>query len=157
MAFSLGDFRPPFPATLPSINSDKAVDAHQSGLTGSIGAIHANRLSTSLHTNLHPQSKHPRPNRGLQPFQRAITLYLIAFPCEALFLGFVHWAGWIDLSLGWAGWVCFALIVSILFPFLPVFCLLLVDCYFLDYLASPDSVLLVERSRSRVSLQPSSA
>lgn len=83
-----------------------------SGLTGSIGAIHANRLSTSLHTNLHPASLHPRPNPGLRPLQRAITLYLIAFPCEALFLGFVSWAGWIDLSLGWAGWACFAVTVS---------------------------------------------
>jgi len=82
------------------------------GLTGSIGAIHANRLSTSLHTGLHPSSLHPRQNRGLPPLYRALTLYLIAFPCEALFLGFVHWAGWIDLSLGWAGWMAFALTVS---------------------------------------------
>lgn len=82
------------------------------GLTGSIGAIHANRLSTSLHTNTHPASHHPRPNKGLKPFQRAITLYLIAFPCEALFLGFVNWAGWIDLSLGLAGWITFGITVS---------------------------------------------
>ncbi|WWD21552.1 hypothetical protein CI109_106038 [Kwoniella shandongensis] len=93
------------------------------GLTGSIGAIHANRLSTSLHTLLHPT--HPRSGSttptttrsssstsaihpGLSPFQSSATLYLIAFPCQAAFLLFVDWAGWIDISLGWAGWLTFA-------------------------------------------------
>ncbi|WRT64715.1 uncharacterized protein IL334_001649 [Kwoniella shivajii] len=102
------------------------------GLTGSIGAIHANRLSTSLHTLLHPHS-HPHPRQqqteinttsprnfgkstdqeGMTPFQSAMTLYLIAFPCQAAFLVFVSWAGWIDLSLSWAGWVCYALTTGI--------------------------------------------
>ncbi|WWC59537.1 uncharacterized protein I303_102093 [Kwoniella dejecticola CBS 10117] len=97
------------------------------GLTGSIGAIHANRLSTSLHTLLHPKP-HPeyslsaatsistssKPlHEGLSPLQSAITLYLIAFPCQAAFLLFVSWAGWIDLNLGWVGWCCFALTTAV--------------------------------------------
>ncbi|WVW78359.1 hypothetical protein I302_100313 [Kwoniella bestiolae CBS 10118] len=97
------------------------------GLTGSIGAIHANRLSTSLHTLLHPKphselsstssssssSQHKLNNHGLTPFQSAMTLYLIAFPCQAAFLGFVSWAGWIDVHLGLAGWACYALTTGI--------------------------------------------
>ncbi|WVQ83299.1 hypothetical protein IAT38_005438 [Cryptococcus sp. DSM 104549] len=85
------------------------------GLTGSIGAIHANRLSTQLHTLLHPTHPHPRPiehhvtpHQGLSSLQSIITLYLIAFPCQGAFLLFVHWAGWIDSDLGWAGWLAFA-------------------------------------------------
>ncbi|WWC86829.1 uncharacterized protein L201_001708 [Kwoniella dendrophila CBS 6074] len=93
------------------------------GLTGSIGAIHANRLSTSLHTLLHPKqtltSNTSEPsrsaqNQGLTPLQSGLTLYLIAFPCQAAFLFFVNWAGWItDLNLGWAGWACYALTTAI--------------------------------------------
>jgi len=84
-----------------------------SGLTGSIGAIHANRLSTTLHTELHPPTSSSRPHVGLSAVQRAATLYLIAFPCQGCFLAFVSWAGWIDVSLGWAGWVTFGLVVSV--------------------------------------------
>ncbi|WWD07605.1 hypothetical protein V865_005706 [Kwoniella europaea PYCC6329] len=91
------------------------------GLTGSIGAIHANRLSTSLHTLLHPKphsetlssSSSSINHHGLTPFQSAMTLYLIAFPCQAAFLGFVSWAGWIDINLGLAGWACYALTTGI--------------------------------------------
>ncbi|RXK36308.1 hypothetical protein M231_06444 [Tremella mesenterica] len=86
------------------------------GLTGSIGAIHANRLSTSLHTRLHPlhpsASSHSPP-RGLSALQGGTTLFFLAFPCLACFLFFVDWAGWIDLSLGWAGWVSYALTTGI--------------------------------------------
>ncbi|KIS01900.1 solute carrier family 41 [Cryptococcus deuterogattii 2001/935-1] len=90
------------------------------GLTGSIGAIHANRLSTQLHTLLHPT--HPRPrsvanlsslhggHSGLTPFQRGITLFLIAYPCQGAFLFFVTWVGWVDTSLGWTVWVAFSAI-----------------------------------------------
>ncbi|TYJ56006.1 hypothetical protein B9479_003248 [Cryptococcus floricola] len=90
------------------------------GLTGSIGAIHANRLSTQLHTLLHPTHPHPRPlaheiapHPGLSPLQSAITLCAIGFPCQAAFLLIVRWAGWIDMSLGWIGWVVFALTILI--------------------------------------------
>ncbi|WVQ98114.1 hypothetical protein IAU59_005236 [Kwoniella sp. CBS 9459] len=97
------------------------------GLTGSMGAIHANRLSTSLHTLLHPRPDAFPPSlssshspmssagsgsghgHGLSPFHGGLTLFIIGFPCQAAFLLFVSWAGWIDLSLGWTGWVCFAL------------------------------------------------
>lgn len=91
-----------------------------SGLTGSIGAIHANRLSTTLHTGLHPASLHPQPqrSRGLSPNENAWAMYAIAFPCQAAFLGFASWWGWIDFSLGWAGWLCFAVTVS-LYPWIP--------------------------------------
>ncbi|ORY30356.1 hypothetical protein BCR39DRAFT_529359 [Naematelia encephala] len=83
------------------------------GLTGSIGAIHANRLSTSLHTTLKssPSTMIPNlPPRGLSPLQSGSTLTFLAFPCQAAFLLFVSWAQWIDLSLGWAGWLAFAII-----------------------------------------------
>ncbi|ORX33916.1 hypothetical protein BD324DRAFT_584143, partial [Kockovaella imperatae] len=88
------------------------------GLTGSIGAIHANRLSTSLHTKLHirsPSQSHHPPFRTdqLSPLHNMLVLYLLAFPCQACFLLFVQWAGWIDLSLAWAGWLCFALTAGI--------------------------------------------
>ncbi|WVO18882.1 uncharacterized protein IAS62_000154 [Cryptococcus decagattii] len=90
------------------------------GLTGSIGAIHANRLSTQLHALLHPTHPHPRPvanlsslhrgHSGLTPFQRGITLFLIAYPCQGAFLFFVTWVGWVDTSLGWTVWVAFSAI-----------------------------------------------
>lgn len=87
------------------------------GLTGAIGGIHANRLSTQLHTAL--QSPHPIDGGpsgglglGLSSLQSALTLFLLAFPCQGCFVVFVSWAGWIDLSLGWTGWVSFALTVS---------------------------------------------
>lgn len=93
----------------------------QLGLTGSIGAIHANRLSTQLHALLHPTHPHPRPvanlsslhgaHSGLTPFQRGITLFLIAYPCQGAFLFFVTWVGWVDTSLGWTVWVAFSAIV----------------------------------------------
>ncbi|KAK1921609.1 solute carrier family 41 member 1 [Papiliotrema laurentii] len=76
------------------------------GLTGAIGGIHANRLSTRLHAAL--QSPHQSRPTGLSSLHSAITLYIMAFPCQACFMVFVKWAGWIDLSLGWAGWLCFA-------------------------------------------------
>ncbi|WVR04681.1 hypothetical protein IAU60_001692 [Kwoniella sp. DSM 27419] len=85
------------------------------GLTGSMGAIHANRLSTSLHTLLHPRQDGLPPSApssghaGLSPLHGSLTLFAIGFPCQAAFLWFVSWAGWIDLSLGWTGWACFAL------------------------------------------------
>ncbi|WVQ75925.1 hypothetical protein IAR50_005560 [Cryptococcus sp. DSM 104548] len=89
------------------------------GLTGSIGAIHANRLSTQLHTLLHPTHPHPQlstdssPHAGLSPLQSAMTLCAIGFPCQAAFLLIVRWAGWIDMSLGWIGWIVFALTILI--------------------------------------------
>lgn len=79
------------------------------GLTGSIGAIHANRLSTSLHTKLHPSSRSTATHRGMSPGQSIIVLYLMSFPCQAVFLIFVNAAGWIDVDLGWAGWLTYAL------------------------------------------------
>ena len=87
------------------------------GLTGSIGAIHANRLSTTLHTKLHIRSPtEPRPALSrpdqLSPKHNMLALYLLSFPCQGCFLLFVQWADWIDLSLGWAGWLCFATTVS---------------------------------------------
>jgi len=87
----------------------------RSGLTGSIGAIHANRLSTTLHTNLHPPTSSSRTHLGLSALQRAATLFLIAFPCQGCFIAFVSWARWIDISLGWAGWLTFALTVCPIF------------------------------------------
>jgi len=82
------------------------------GLTGAIGGIHANRLSTTLHTAL--QSPHQRgAKQQLSPLHGALILGLLAFPCQGCFVFFVSWAGWIDLSLGWVGWVCFAMTVSI--------------------------------------------
>ena len=81
------------------------------GLTGAIGGIHANRLSTRLHAAL--QSPHQSRPTGLSSLHSAITLYIMAFPCQACFMVFVKWAGWIDLSLGWAGWLCFASTVSV--------------------------------------------
>ncbi|OXC70517.1 hypothetical protein AYX13_00992 [Cryptococcus neoformans] len=93
------------------------------GLTGSIGAIHANRLSTQLHTLLHPTHPHPRPvanlsslhrgHPGLSPLQRGIALFLVAFPCQGAFLLFVTRVGWVDMSLGWTVWVAFSSITLI--------------------------------------------
>ncbi|OCF32550.1 solute carrier family 41 [Kwoniella heveanensis BCC8398] len=98
------------------------------GLTGSMGAIHANRLSTSLHTLLHPRpdplSALPQSGsslgglgsghgHGLSPFHGGLTLFVIGFPCQAAFLLFVSWAGWTDLSLGWTGWACFAVTAAL--------------------------------------------
>ena len=82
----------------------------RAGLTGAIGAIHANRLSTSLHTHLHP---HHAPAAALSPAQSAAALFTLGFPCLAVFLGFISWAEWIDLSLGWTGWAAFAITVSL--------------------------------------------
>ena len=82
------------------------------GLTGAIGGIHANRMSTMLHTAL--QSPHQAKNGpGLSANQGMIALGLLAYACQVCFLVFVSWAGWIDLSLGWAGWACFTLTVSV--------------------------------------------
>ncbi|WVF69743.1 hypothetical protein IAT40_004522 [Kwoniella sp. CBS 6097] len=105
------------------------------GLTGSMGAIHANRLSTSLHTLLHPRPDALPPSsssssifppdsgsesgpghghgHGLSPFHGGLTLFIIGFPCQAAFLVFVSWAGWTDLSLGWTGWACFAVTAAL--------------------------------------------
>ena len=120
------------------------------GLTGSIGAIHANRLSTSLHTGLHP-SMHTRP--GLNPAQSMVTLFLLGVPCQAAFVAFVTWAGWIDLYLGWAGWVTFVLVVR-LSQFV-----YLVDLIAVGYLPGHrsllDFVFLVEKFGSRVSISVS--
>ena len=88
-------------------------------MTGSIGAIHANRLSTSLHSNLNAptptgsvSSSQSHIQMALSAFQGMLTLFILAFPLQACFLAFVHWAGWIDLSLGLAGWVAYGLTVS---------------------------------------------
>lgn len=72
------------------------------GLTGSIGAIHANRLSTSLHRGLHTKY-----STGLSPIQSMAVLFALAFPCQGAFLLFVNATGWIDVSLAWAGWVTY--------------------------------------------------
>ena len=40
-------------------------------------------------------------------------MFIVAFPCQAAFLGFATWWGWIDLDLGLAGWTCFAVTVSV--------------------------------------------
>jgi hypothetical protein len=61
------------------------------------------------------QSLTPHPHqftKGMTSFENALALYMIAFPCQLAFVGFVTWFGWIDLDLGLAGWVCFALTVS---------------------------------------------
>jgi solute carrier family 41 len=84
------------------------------GLTGSIGAIHANRLSTLLHTKLHPDSAASYRARnlhknGLTPVQSMIALFILSFPVQGAFLAFVHLAGWSDVDLGWTGWVAYAL------------------------------------------------
>jgi hypothetical protein len=111
--------RPPslVAAPAPTFSGLLGTLADSSGLTGSIGAIHANRLSTLLPTNLHPASLHPKPSssppHGFSPIQAPTTLYVLAFPCQAAFLLFVRWTGWIDLSLGWAGWLTFAVTVSL--------------------------------------------
>lgn len=128
------------------------------GLTGSIGAIHANRLSTSLHTVLHPSrssasaSSGPKLShpQGMTPLQSIATLYAVAFPCQGLFLAFVHWAGWIDLDLAWAGWLAFASTVSVRLG-----CegrTDRVDCSQLDACPFHDALFLVAKSRSGVSL-----
>lgn len=72
------------------------------GLTGSIGAIHANRLSTTLHANL-SNSKH----HGLSPKQSMGVLFLLSFPVQGCFLAFVNAAGWTDVNLAWAGWLSY--------------------------------------------------
>lgn len=80
------------------------------GLTGSLGAIHANRLSTSLHMGLHPGSKQGR--HMLTPGQSLLVLFCLSLPCEAAFLAFVNIAGWIDVDLGWVGWVVYLTAVT---------------------------------------------
>lgn len=97
------------------------------GLTGSLGAIHANRLSTTLHTALHPESRSSRERKahGLTPGQSIIVLFVLAFPCQGAFLLFVHFSGWSDVDLGWVGWVAytvttiFSLVVA---HYLTIFC-----------------------------------
>ncbi|GMK53856.1 hypothetical protein CspeluHIS016_0104420 [Cutaneotrichosporon spelunceum] len=91
------------------------------GLTGAIGAIHANRLSTQLHRRLHPGSgsmdhtPHSVAGRlqaaydGLTPTQSIVVLFALSFPCQAAFVVFVNATGWIDVHLGWVGWVAYAL------------------------------------------------
>lgn len=97
------------------------------GLTGSIGAIHANRLSTSLHAKLHPDSStwRVREKNGLTPEQSIGLLFLLAFPVQAAFLAFVHLAGWSDVDLGWTGWVAYATCTAfslLAAHFLTIFC-----------------------------------
>lgn len=79
------------------------------GLTGSIGAIHANRLSTLLHARLHPDapSSREREKHGLTPEQSVGILFLLAFPVQGAFLAFVHLSGWSDVDLGWTGWLAY--------------------------------------------------
>lgn len=96
---------------------------HNAGLTGSIGAIHANRLSTFLHTSLsNPKQNHSHslahhaPSKGLTAPQSMITLWLLSFPTMGCFYAFVLWVGWIDVSLGIWGWIGYAITVSV--PFL---------------------------------------
>jgi solute carrier family 41 len=101
----------------------------RTGLTGSIGAIHANRLTTALHTQLARLPKTPTTplkspsysnlakivasGKGmLLPREYGMALFVLGFPMQGLFLWFVKWAGWIDLSLGWSGWFTFGLTVS---------------------------------------------
>lgn len=72
------------------------------GLTGSIGAIHANRLSTTLHANLSNNKHH-----GLTPKQSMLVLFLLSFPIQGCFLAFVRAAGWTDIELAWAGWLSY--------------------------------------------------
>ncbi|BEJ14949.1 hypothetical protein CspHIS471_0407160 [Cutaneotrichosporon sp. HIS471] len=89
------------------------------GLTGAIGAIHANRLSTQLHRRLHPgsgsHSTHTMTGRlqaaydGLSPTQSIGVLFALSFPCQAAFVVFVNATGWIDIHLGWVGWVAYAI------------------------------------------------
>lgn len=94
------------------------------GLTGAIGAIHANRLSTQLHRRLHPGSgvmgghAHAPHNvvgriaaayDGLSPTQSIAVLFVLSFPCQGAFLLFVNATGWIDVHLGWVGWVAYTL------------------------------------------------
>lgn len=90
------------------------------GLTGSIGAIHANRLSTFLHTSLsstkqhrHSSLAHHAPPKGLTGPQSMITLWLLSFPTMGCFYAFVSWVGWIDVSLGIWGWIGYAITVSV--------------------------------------------
>ncbi|KLT45565.1 hypothetical protein CC85DRAFT_240772 [Cutaneotrichosporon oleaginosum] len=98
------------------------------GLTGAIGAIHANRLSTQLHRRLHPGSGggggHSQRSHtgvvgrlqaaydGLTPTQSIAVLFVLSFPCQGAFLLFVNATGWIDVHLGWVGWVAYALGVA---------------------------------------------
>jgi solute carrier family 41 len=131
----------------------------RTGLTGSIGAIHANRLTTALHTQLASTSKPRFPSKSrsnttphsklsttgakesrsgytspdqlqskatfstlqksvfsnintLNPVEYGLALFILGFPMQGMFLWFVKWAGWIDLSLGWSGWVTFGITVS---------------------------------------------
>lgn len=97
------------------------------GLTGSLGAIHANRLSTSLHTELHPENRSSRERkaRGLTPGQSIIVLWLLAMPCRLAFDVFVNVSGWSDVHLGWVGWVAYILTTTfslVLAHYLTIFC-----------------------------------
>ena len=87
------------------------------GLTGSIGAIHANRLSTLLHTSLSSKhhSHHPNytPPRGLTGPQGMITLFVLSYPVMGCFYVFVKWVGWIDVSLGIWGWIGYSIAVRL--------------------------------------------
>lgn len=117
------------------------------GLTGSIGAIHANRLSTFLHTIHHQKSTKPK---GLTGPQSMLTLWLLSFPTMGCFYAFVYWVGWIDVSLGLWGWVGFAITVSFHFDGVVDICWFTGN-HIVSFGASHDLVLLVKRSRSRVS------
>ncbi|KAL7420036.1 hypothetical protein Q5752_005001 [Cryptotrichosporon argae] len=126
------------------------------GLTGALGAIHANRLATSLHAGLHaarpgggrvgaaahavdPErcARQAQPAFRLTPGQGAATLYLVSFPCQAAFLVAVRSAGWIDISLGWAGWAAYA--ITALFSLVSAHYMTLL---FWSYDLDPDSYTL---------------
>lgn len=128
------------------------------GLTGAIGAIHANRLSTQLHRRLHPASsggdgmggghmahgggdglsgRLVAAYDGLTPAQSMALLFVLAFPCQGAFLAFVNATGWIDVNLGWVGWVAYALGVAFSLVCAQVFTLF---CWHRDL--DPDSYTL---------------
>lgn len=125
------------------------------GLTGAIGAIHANRLSTQLHRRLHPASSsgvgsHSLPSGGggvssrlaaaydgLSPTQSIAILFALSFPCQGAFLLFVNATGWIDVHLGWVGWVAYALATAFSLVCAQVFTLF---CWHRDL--DPDSYTL---------------
>jgi solute carrier family 41 len=109
------------------------------GLTGAIGAIHANRLSTQLHRRLHPGSggmgghtphsgvagRLQAAYDGLTPTQSIAVLFALSFPCQGAFLLFVNATGWIDVHLGWVGWVAYSLATAfslICAQFFTLFC-----------------------------------